>query len=338
MTIHASTYRLPYCVVPVTVSQGELAYINKQNRRLGAASYEAPLIAIARIGTQASASAKRLDSWVTHPDERVVIALLDRDLHRATLSEAQVIGLARRALEGARSKDVVWTPLLDALSFNLPFEVPRNAEMQEVLTLIIQSEEALRRWIRTSAAPADLASLMNFRSSPVRDQLAADAPCLDVATVKALAGCPWRDSAMATNPALTGATIAALTDHVFRTVMTIRTSSFDFLEQYVVLLHKLLTRGGTLSETQLVELLQRLPELQEDLEQLCGGYTRHGADTLNRMVSEVTIATAYRCLPALCAHRDHLVLLFQSKEERVRRAALTWLAEGLITMEEAQAA
>ena len=126
------------------VTQGELARINKQHNRVGAASYEAPHVAIARIAAQTSSSAKRLDSWVTHPDERVVIALLDHPLHKACISLEQVTRLARRAIDGARSKQVLWTPLLDALSHNLQFGAPLKSQLFELLTLVLERQEVNR--------------------------------------------------------------------------------------------------------------------------------------------------------------------------------------------------
>lgn len=334
MHLGTNSNLLPYCVLPVQVTQGELAHINKEQNRLGALSYEAPLIAIARMDSQARANPQRLDSWVTHPDERVVIALLNHFPHRMGLSSEQLIALVRRALDGASSNQVLWTPLLDAITDNLPLDLSHNAELLDLINLMLEKEEEFRRWIDSSSSPKHLADLLTFHGRTIHDQLAANSPCLDEPSVRALMGPSHRDRAMADNPFLSPAANAVLIEHVLHQILAIRVRTLDALETYVTVLHTLTLRGGTLSTAHFVALLHHLPILRNDIDEACGWSSKLGADALHALLGEVTLATAQRRLPELCANRDALAMLFGSREESVRHAALTWLGEGLVTMDE----
>src|SRR5690606_11692972 len=79
--------------------------------------YRPAEVEIQAIRDVLSPTPDQLESWITHPDARVPISLLESPLlHRMGRDQnlPYALALTRRVLRD--SKDYVWTPLLDALS------------------------------------------------------------------------------------------------------------------------------------------------------------------------------------------------------------------------------
>jgi hypothetical protein len=314
MHFQAQPNHRPFTLATTTATQGEIAHRNREQNRTGPAAHEATISAIARIHRQWSATHKRLDSWVTHPDERVVIALLDNLGHASRISDDQVAALARRAMQRANDQQVLWTPLLDAVVRRLPFRIYDVARFRDFVAFIHRNEQAVGRWVKTSASAKDLSDLLTFRTSSIRNQIAANATRLDVPMVQSLMGGSWHDAALAENSALSDEVLDVLLNHVFLTILKMRTHAVDELECYIEVLHTLTFRGCTLSVKRLKALLRHLPGLREDIERACYWATRLGAEAVHDLLYEVTLETARRRLPELCRCRDDLAMLFRCSD------------------------
>lgn len=92
--------------------------LNASQDRKHSSVYEPVDAALARIRDTSAPSRSRIESWVTHPDERVPYALLvSRTVSPTSKNGRQIsLTLLRRALEEARVADETWSPLLEALS------------------------------------------------------------------------------------------------------------------------------------------------------------------------------------------------------------------------------
>jgi len=114
----------------------KIAARNKEEGRKGVAAFETYEVAIEAIASMERPSATRIESWISHPDERVVAALvraqnerylgnvsstpfdLEEECPRIAQdspSRSLLDQLGERALTDAREEGVEWTPVLDLM-------------------------------------------------------------------------------------------------------------------------------------------------------------------------------------------------------------------------------
>lgn len=184
-----------------TVSEAELEALNEKEGRTGARRYERADIVLGQIARNESPSQEQLDSWVTHPDERVPIALLQSEILRPYTDEARpyAVRLCRRAIREAG--DYFWTPLLDALSLSgywsrWTLQSPREnvvgdqPAFDEGTQDLFEEEYFLQRITRWIEAQSDTAPLIamarSFHALSLLRQIATHARVLDVPLVDQL--------------------------------------------------------------------------------------------------------------------------------------------------------
>jgi hypothetical protein len=169
----------------------------------GARKCEPASKAMARIKGARSACRERIDSWVWHPDERVVIAYLGKwgCVIMAQKANAYHVhaDLIRRAQRDAELEGLHWTPVLDALAMSAFYPTgSRPAPAEDRFTGRVGD---LAPWITAQEDPAELDRLLAFRFPPVRHGLFGLGRCLsDHAFGAALSGTQAERRALASNP------------------------------------------------------------------------------------------------------------------------------------------
>jgi hypothetical protein len=148
----------PFRTAVHTRTDQEIALLNAEHGYRGARAYEGVEAALARIRTARSASEDRLESWVTHPDERVVIEALKHGWAGNWPLSQQRAGekLLRSALADADAAGVQWTRALDA------YEVATGAGWAG------KRIHALGQWVEEQADPAEVVRLLEFESAAVQ--------------------------------------------------------------------------------------------------------------------------------------------------------------------------
>lgn len=152
---------------------------------------------------------ERVERWLRHPDERVVLAAMDRWEHALRASGRVCRRAIAHALDEAEREGVAWTPVLDhaaaaglwvcATAGDLDFPGP-TARF-----------ERLRTWIAEQATRGEATGLARWSRVPfVKALVGAETPHLDVDLVEMLArdGVPHHQ--LARNPAFPAGGVARL--------------------------------------------------------------------------------------------------------------------------------
>lgn len=163
---------------PRTATDEEIQKINQQKGRTGARRLEPADAAIKRLKNQKTANDDRFCSWLTHPDERVQIALADQwpeagwwQQDRNGRSQRSTI-LLQRALQQAQQEELCWTPVLDRIATRgaYPWNWPsdRTAQMPSPDKVL----EPLNDLIYRAEDFEDIKFLLEFTFPKIREWLA----------------------------------------------------------------------------------------------------------------------------------------------------------------------
>lgn len=98
-------------------SLDEVNEANKREGRTGAAAFEPFEEVQEQISKAKRPHSKRLDSWINHPDERVLKFLADKDAEGSVIPWREQFKylFVTRALRTAKAEGVMWTPVLDSM-------------------------------------------------------------------------------------------------------------------------------------------------------------------------------------------------------------------------------
>lgn len=96
---------------------------------------------------------KEVEDWINHPDERVVILLLEKRSGDLSIERREQIW--KRALADARSEKVVWTPLLDVIARTIWKDTPARGRPANRI-------KRMQKWLQEYASPKDLEDLLRF--------------------------------------------------------------------------------------------------------------------------------------------------------------------------------
>ena len=170
---------------------------NRNASRETSLPYRPAEVEIQAIRDVLSPTPDQLESWITHPDARVPIALLESPLlHRMGRDQnlPYALALTRRVLRD--SKDYVWTPLLDALSrsrlWPQSWEIAKQAGGSIPDRAISSEDEYLETkiapWARAQKSPASLtAAVRTFGAFRFLYTIAKHAIAVDTTLVDELA-------------------------------------------------------------------------------------------------------------------------------------------------------
>lgn len=143
-----------------------------------------------------------LDLWLTHPDERVVMAALDRWDLAVHTEEPLAQAVLWRANANAQADGVAWTPLLDRLAATDLWPDPRRRPTNPV-PHPDEYLEGTAGWLREKASLAEIKALLSaFSSYTALEAIARSAGALDRACVEQLMECGAALRALVSNPAL----------------------------------------------------------------------------------------------------------------------------------------
>lgn len=176
----------PYRTEPRTASEDVIDALNKAEGNEHSQRYEPAEAAKKRIRKQVSANPARVRSWTRHPDETVVLELLNKhgwvrqnERMQKTFVEAErdLVSeeVGRRALADAKHEGVVWTPLLDHFAsgrFWSPRHVWDGPDIEEHIA-------ELRPWLEARMDPRALESLLDFGCSELVRFVLKNAPVVD---------------------------------------------------------------------------------------------------------------------------------------------------------------
>lgn len=168
------------------------------------------LLAEVRARVDDSVPRDRLQGWLGHADERVVIATLTS--RRRILADEPTLKLAvwQRADADARDEGLVWTPVLDAIAAQQlwPAADLGPAEVAGEAPVVRSAEEqaaGLLPWLRAQEDPERVAALLEFHAPAVRAAVAEHAPCLDTRLLTHLLDHSWEQIAAAARNRTLGA-------------------------------------------------------------------------------------------------------------------------------------
>lgn len=182
-----------------------IAERNRAEGRKGALAFQPVEEAVESITTARAPTRQRVLSWVQHPDERVVLALLDYErsinlrnyVSREGVPPKKERGIERtgpayrhlsqhledRALDDAEAEGVLWTPVLDALHAIQPGP-GRLCYRGEDVNFFYRSEDrtgrlqALSRWAASQEEPDALLPLLAFESKEAQRTFLQEVPGL----------------------------------------------------------------------------------------------------------------------------------------------------------------
>lgn len=176
----------PYRTEPRTASREVVDALNEAEGNEYARRYEPAEAAKERIRTQVSANPARIRSWTRHPDETVVLQLLNKlawvsknGRMQKTFVETErylvIREVGRRALADAEHEGVVWTPLLDRFARGRFWRLRHVWDGPGVAEQI----ERLRPWLETQTDPQALKPLLDFGHSKLVRFVLKNAPVVD---------------------------------------------------------------------------------------------------------------------------------------------------------------
>lgn len=106
---------------------------------------------------------------ITHPDERIAIAVIDR--WNTRIAHEYLWKLYLRGLESSNEEGILWHPIFDALASNncwpLRMHVSNLAETQNHYRSIEQQIQQLIPWLEAQTDPTAIEPLLGFRSRVV---------------------------------------------------------------------------------------------------------------------------------------------------------------------------
>ena len=123
----------------------------------------------------------------------------NRKLARA-LSDEQRLQLVARATASADSRGVLWTLLLDTISYAFIIYQLRTPAIRRSIIALAERLGPLADWLTTTACRDDVTALMAFRSPQIADKVALAATCLDVALAESLVTSDYHCHLMLSNP------------------------------------------------------------------------------------------------------------------------------------------
>lgn len=270
---------------------------------------------LVRISTEHAPAPEVLQSWVEHPDERVTDALFrQRKLARA-LSDEQRLFLVARATSSADERGVLWTPLLDTISFAFITYQLRTQAIRISIPSFEERIRALGRWLRTRADRDDVVDLMRFRSPQVGDAVARMAACLDEALAAELITSEWRCDLLLANPRAPQEVLDRVLAFTFKRLRARRGWS-PSLSGIIAVLRTLATGRSTFPSLPMIKDILRW---QDDLSFRLEPEARHDLEQL-------IVATGEHHARSGTLDREALAAFLACPNDEVRLLALGWLA------------
>lgn len=315
--------RRPYTFKVTTATSRELAQRNKRLGLSSAAAYEPTHSALQRIESQGSANPDRLRSWVTHPDERVVMRLLRRRCFSEQLASNDLLDLVHRAIKDAKRRRVLWTPLLDTVNAKLR----AGSDLWAFQSYAGCALRQIGDWLAEREMPSDASELLAFESHDVWTMVAERATAIDVPTVRALTR-RGLGLTLAQNPCLDAAAGELLLETAYRGVTARQLGRVSMLRENVeVLRHATIRHFATLSVRRLTVIVRRMSSLKRDLMRPRFGGGLRGENAYG-MLRETVLTTARRRMRELTEFPEDLECFFRCADDEVRLAALELLGSG----------
>lgn len=207
----------------VTATDEEIETLNEKYEFKGARAYEPTEKAIARLKGARSAADSRLFSWLHHPDDRVVMALMEDSTfgNKGWGKASELIGgaVTARGIHRATTDNVLWNPILDRAAKtgnwgtyyrgSVDYDTHEEGKLDGFpkhgpSTTPTKQAEKLIPWIKKQKDPNVFEHLLRFEHRTIREQVFQNAECLTIDFIrKALEETPGIGSYIAKNRSLT---------------------------------------------------------------------------------------------------------------------------------------
>lgn len=251
-----SNIQFQFTLCPRRASAGAIRAANRRRARSGASTsmnHASADVEIARIRAQRSASKERVRSWLSHPDERVVVAVIASH-HR--LPHSWIDSIGNQALLDADRRGLLWTPIIDRIAcFDSGFT-----------SVLIERATALASAVADCPDARVLSSVLRFRA-PIL--LAAVTAVSTQLTPRLLRGVPkYRavEKAFVTNVRLSATCRLAVGKWIVSQIVRRRLGRKSELPFHVQCLAALVACGhGALPTSGLNVLVKRLQTLRHML-------------------------------------------------------------------------
>lgn len=202
------TLREAFRVTPRTAGELDLDKLNKEVGRTYSAAFESYEDSVDRIENTTSPSIKRIGSWCSHPDERVVIKFLETTRFGTGNKEGQfaIEHSLKRALRTAEEQDELWNPLMEVLSkegywaAKVYWGTPKGLiKLQDYVA------ERIQPWLNRNMGSVSVSDVMERTNAPgLVALIAGAAPKLSGEEARrVLRVCPDAVSSIAERPTLT---------------------------------------------------------------------------------------------------------------------------------------
>src|SRR5690606_17912155 len=240
--------RVPYRIELRTTTEAELSALNEERARLGLRPFGPVNEEMFEIDLTIKAEREDLERWLTHPDDRVFMACLNKVFDNECVEawtglrirEAHALAV-RAAIDRAAKDGLVWTTPLNATYNRSVWNAVAAADAPfEDLPTPREYGKRLVPWLERETSEEALTGLLQFENPLLRVALARYGGHLSLDLVKLLAAKHLLQE-LAANPALTGTALTWITCETIKS----NTSTRDKEEKTIAILNE---RGVTISD------------------------------------------------------------------------------------------